>query len=663
MCGIVGSVDLKGRDRLDPAVTRAMAARIIHRGPDGEGFFDAPGVSLGMRRLSIIDVSGGDQPIYNEDGSIAIVFNGEIYNYLELRDQLVALGHRFATHSDTETIVHLYEQYGLGLFDHLRGMYAFALWDGRLGQLLLAVDHIGIKPLYLYEQDGRLLFASEIKALLADPAVHTAMNLEALDTFLSFGYMLGQDTLLHGVRRLMPGHCLLVDTRTGTSQSHVFWQWARAGSDPLAPPQHPMDAAAAVVQARELLRDSVRIHLRSDVPLGLFLSGGIDSAAMLAMMTEFEPGSVQTYTVGYDIPTGDNELEQAARIAAHFGAKHHAHVINAEDWWEHLLTYVYHNDEPVDNPSIISLKALAEVTARHVKVVLNGTGGDELFCGYVSHEHWPRLLRTSARLDRVLPARWRKRLIGGPLGSLERWYPAMKRYPIIGALPYYLPRWQMPFLPAAEALQRQASFEGYALSDGLRRLLYAPELAAAWQHGRHKEQAYAAILAAAMIGSRDPVNVTQAAVALAWLPADALLTADRVTMAHSLELRVPFFDRPLLDFAINLPPGLKTRGNKWLLREAMRPYLPQWALEQPKKWFGSPVLQWFDGPLRDRTQAILLDERTLGRGYFRRSTLEKLLQRHFSRREDHIQLVMRLLLLELWQRAFVDGDAGPGGAY
>ncbi len=655
MCGIVGSIDFQGRDRVDPSLTRTMAARIAHRGPDGDGFFDAPGVSLGMRRLSIIDVTGGDQPIFNEDGSVAIVFNGEIYNYVELRQTLAAQGHEFATLSDTETIVHLYEQHGLGLFDHLRGMYAFALWDGGRGRLLLAVDHIGIKPLYLHEREGRLTFASEIKALLADPAIQASPNLQALDTFLSFGYMLGEETLFQGIRRLMPGHYLLVDTRAGTVGTAPFWRWRDAATDPLAPAQRPAEPAAAVGLARELLRDSVRIHLRSDVPLGLFLSGGIDSASMLALMSEFEPGSVETYTVGYDIPTGDNELAQARRTAEHFGATHHAHVINADDWWRHFLAYVYHNDEPVDNPAAVSLQALAEVTARDVKVVLNGTGGDELFCGYGSHAAWPGLLRAAARLDGLLPADWRRRLIGRPLGALERWYPRLKRLPLLGALPYYLPRWQMPFLPLEEALRRASSYEGYTLSDSLRRQLYAPALMAAWQRSQHKERAFARVLTAAGAGGEDPVNVVQALVALSWLPADALLVADKVTMTHSLELRVPFFDRPLLDFAINLPPDLKARGNKWLLREAMRPYLPPWALERPKQWFGSPVRDWFDGPLRARTQAILLDGRALGRGYFRRGTLEKLLGQHFAKRADHVQLVNRLLLLELWHQAFVDG--------
>lgn len=656
MCGIVGQIDLQGRDRLDPALTRAMTARIAHRGPDGDGYFDSPGVSLGMRRLSIIDVAGGDQPIYNEDGSLAIVFNGEIYNYVELSEQLIARGHRYATRCDTETVLHLYEEYGLDLFDHLRGMYAFALWDSRRGRLLLAVDHIGIKPLYLAEHDGRLLFASEIKALLADPGLALRLNLGALDTYLSFGYMLGEETLFAGIRRLKPGHYLLVEPGAGRVEQRSFWQWSTIEHDPQKPAERPESPEAAVVRLRELLRESVRIHLRSDVPLGLFLSGGIDSASVLALMTEFEPGSVETYTVGYDMPTGDNELAQARRTAEHFGATHHEHVIDAEAWWQHFLAYIYHNDEPVDNPAAVSLQALAQVTARDVRVILNGTGGDELFCGYSSHASWPGMLDMAARLDRFLPGRWRNAAIGRPLGLLEPWYPALKRHRIVGALPYYIPRWQMPFLPGGEALRRAASFEGYALSGGLRRRLYGADLAAAGGEAL-KAQWYDQILAAARVGAVDPVDAVQALVALTWLPGDGLLVADKVTMAHSLELRVPFFDRPLIDFAANLPPSFKTLGNKWLLRRAMQPYLPAWALERPKQWFGSPVLAWFDGPLRERIQSILLDRGALARDLFRPEALERLLTRHFERREDHVQLVTRLLILELWQRAFLDGQA------
>lgn len=656
MCGIAGSIDLQGRDRVDPALTRAMTARIAHRGPDGEGFFDAPGVSLGMRRLSIIDVAGGDQPIFNEEGTLALVFNGEIYNYIELRQALSALGHRFATQTDTETIVHLYEQYGLSLFDHLRGMYAFALWDASRARLVLAVDHIGMKPLYLTQCNGRLLFASEIKALLVDPEVQATPDPAVLDTALTFGYMLGEQTLFIGIRRLMPGHYLVVDTRTGSVEQGRFWSWADADRDPLAAGPAPVTPDEAVEQTRLLLQDSVRLHLRSDVPLGLFLSGGIDSATMLALMSTCEPDSVVTFTVGYDIPTGDNELEQARRVARHFHARHRELVISAEDWWQHFEAFVYHVDEPIDNPSAVSLQALARLAAQEVKVVLNGTGGDELFCGYQSHAAWPPLLRLSARLDRLLAPEWRAKLVGRPLGLLEPWYATLKRYPVLGALPYYLPRWQMPLLPVEEALRRGISYEGYTLWEGLRRRLYSPDLNALRRQVGHKEAAFADLLAEAHRRNDNPVDIVQALVALTWLPADALLVADKVTMAHSLELRVPFFDRPLLDFAIRLPPYLKARGNKWLLREAMRPYLPPWALERPKQWFGSPVQTWLDRPLRDRAQAILLDRRTLERGYFRQQAVVDLVERHFSGRENHIQLVLRLLTLELWQRAFVDGE-------
>ncbi|MGQ9889547.1 MAG: asparagine synthase (glutamine-hydrolyzing), partial [Aggregatilineales bacterium] len=403
-------VDLTGAGRADPALARRMADRIRHRGPDGDGFYHAPGVALGMRRLSIIDVAGSDQPLYNEDGSVALVFNGEIYNYRELRAELVRSGHALRTAGDGETLVHLYEEHGLRLFDHLRGMYAFALWDSRARRLLLAVDHIGMKPLYLHERGGLLYFASEVKAFYADPDMPRRLNTGALDAYMGFGYMIGPETLFEGVRRLPPGHALLVESGTQTLRS--FWTFGAAASAPL-----PGGAGAIVEQARDLLTEAVRLHLRSDVPLGLFLSGGVDSAAVLALMAQEAGGRIQTYTIGYDMDAPDNELAQARQVAAHFATQHHERVISADEWWEGFERYVYAHDEPNANPSAVSLLLLAEMTAQHVKVVLTGLGGDELFCGYPNHRTIARALRAQASWGRAL------RPLAGLLGALEPHYP------------------------------------------------------------------------------------------------------------------------------------------------------------------------------------------------------------------------------------------------
>lgn len=653
MCGIVGVLDLTRAGRVNPDLVRAMSRAIVHRGPDGDGFYhwpeSAPRVALGMRRLSIIDLNTGDQPIYNEDRSLALVFNGEIYNYVELRRELERLGHRFYTQTDTETLVHGYEQWGLDLFGHLRGMYAFALWDSDRERLVLAVDHIGIKPLYLAEHGGRLLFASEVKALFADDSLPRRLNLDTLDTYLTFGYMIGPETLYEGVRRLPPGHALIAEN----GEQKLVRHWNTHYS---AAPERPHDERAILAETRDRLRESVRLHLRSDVPLGLFLSGGIDSAAVLALMSQMEPGKIKTFSVGYDVGQGaanpDDETLHARRIAEHFGADHHERIITADDWWRFLLAYVYHHDEPNANPSIISLQALAEITAQHVKVVLNGTGGDELFCGYRSHRRYPWAIRSAARLDRAVPRAVRARLIGQPWKYAEALYPAMRRWRIIGALPAYLPEWRALFLPMHDGLRRLASFEGLVFSDVLRDRLYSPALHAAWDRAHHKEETYKAIFNRAW--TDDPADLAQALTIHTWLPGNGLLSVDKVTMAHSLEARVPFFDPPLIGFAMQIPPAIRLKSNKYVLREAMRADLPDFARQRAKQPFGTPILRWFDTALADRVRAVLLDPHSLGRGLFDRAALETLLARHFAGQTDRVEVVFRLLLLELWQQATID---------
>lgn len=667
MCGICGMIDLKKHHRGDPALVRRMADRIAHRGPDGDGFHDAPDVTLGMRRLSIIDVDGSDQPLYNEDGSIAMVFNGEIYNYRELRADLLARGHTLRTEGDGETIIHLYEESGLDLFGHLRGMYAFALWDSRAERLLLAVDHIGMKPLYLHERDGRLLFASEVKALFADEATPRGLNLDVLDTYLSFGYMIGAETLFDGVRRLPPGHALVAEN--GATRLHRFWEFPKPsvpsphvryvahsslppgeGLERSAPPLYERERGPGgedniIAQARARLAESVHLHLRSDVPLGLFLSGGVDSASVLALMAREASGRIKTFTVGYDAKSPDNELLRARQIAQHFQTDHHERVITATDWWRGFEKAVYHHDEPIANSSAVSLLLLAEETGSQVKVVLTGLGGDELFAGYSGHSAIPQLLRRQQTWGKLLTP------VGGALAALEPHYPAMKRYRVIGALPTYLPRVRQAALPREEALLRMQSFDGMVFSDSLRDRLYSPELKAAWSRAQHKERTYAAIVERSW--RDDPYNTAQALTINTWLTGNALLHTDKVTMAASLEARVPFFDPALLQFAADVPPVLRMRGNKYVLREAMRPYVPAFALERPKQPFGTPILNWFDDELQPRIQDVLLNPDAFIGAYFNRPELERLLRDHFARRAQQVEVMFRLLTLEVWGQTFV----------
>lgn len=646
MCGICGIVDAsterRTRNRVPADAVMRMSKIIKHRGPDGDGFFTAPGVGLGMRRLSIIDVDGSDQPLYNEDHSIALVFNGEIYNYRELRRDLQQRGHRLTTEGDGETVIHLYEECGLALFGQLRGMYAFALWDTRTETLLLAVDHIGMKPLYLHERDGLLHFASEVKALFADSDIPREMNLDVLDTYLSFGYMIGEETLFKGIRRLPPGHALTV--QGGQVKLHRHWQFDTPESNLPA-----RSDAQVIEEARRLISDSVNIHLRSDVPLGLFLSGGIDSAAVLAIMAREAGDRVKTFTIGYKTATPDNELDQARAAAAYFKTDHHEYSIDAQTWWRGYEKYVYYHDEPNANPSAVSLLLLAKETAHHVKVVLTGLGGDELFGGYPAHRVIPQILRDSQHWGRML------RPLAGPLGMLEGWYPQFKRYRIIGALPTYAPPLRHALFPRDEALLRNQSFDGVVFSDALRKRLYGPLLDQRWQIARHKESTFRRI--AAESWRDDAYNTAQAVVINTWLTGNALLSQDKVTMAYSLEARVPFFDPVLFKFAANVPPALRMRANKYVLREAVRPFLDEAAVTRHKKPFSTPIGQWFDDDLSSNLREVIQDRDSLSRQLFKGAALDRLLNDHFSRKARYEEVIFRLATLELWAKAFLKVNA------
>jgi asparagine synthase (glutamine-hydrolysing) len=627
-------LDLTGHRRADVGIVRAMAAAIRHRGPDGDGFYESASgtLAMGMRRLSIIDVAGSDQPLFNEDGQIALVFNGEIYNYRELRETLIRQGHQFQTEGDGETLIHLYERDDLAMFGALRGMYGFALWDEARGRLMLAVDHIGMKPLYVHESGGMLRFASEIKALLVDPSVRAEIDETLLDHYMTFGYRVGAETLFKGVRRILPGHALIAEH--GRLDALQTWGFGEKPIDTAG-----MDETAIIAGTRDRIAESVQLHLRSDVPLGLFLSGGVDSAAVLANMAA-QGGQIETFTVGYATTTPDNELAAARRIAAHFGTTHHERVIDAEDWWRGFERYIYHHDEPNANPSAVSLLLLAEETAKRVKVVLTGLGGDELFYGYGHHRIIPW----------VLTQRWGHALapLDGVFRLIEPHYPAMKRWRGVGALPTYLPRWRLPLLERDDLLRRAMSFDGLVMTDALRRGLY--------QGAAGEDTAFAAVVRDS--AHPDPAKFAQRLVINTWLAGNALLNADKVTMAHSLEARVPFFDPALLDWAAEIPPRLQLLSNKHVLREAMRPLLPDWALERPKQPFGTPILAWFSGALAARIQAIMRDPGALVREWFDGDGLDRLLDGHFSGRAPQVEVVFRLLTLELWGQRFLRGDHG-----
>lgn len=636
MCGIVGMIDLHQQGRVSPSLIPSMCDRIQHRGPDGEGHFYDPNLALGMRRLSIIDVNGSEQPLYNQDRTLSMVFNGEIYNYRELRTRLIEQGYHFQTDGDGETILHLYEAYGTGLFEHLRGMYAFALWDAKAERLLVAVDHIGMKPLYLAEQDGFLAFASEVKAFFTDEwHIAPRLNLNALDTYLSFGFQVGEATLFEGVHRLPAGHYLIAEK--GTYQIKPYWQFGMSSFSP----SH-QDTSTWIEQTRMALVESVQLHLRSDVPLGLFLSGGIDSASILGIMAREQTESIQTFTVGYQASVPDNELHHAQRIATHFKTHHNERIISAQDWWHGFERYIYHEDEPTANPSAVSLLLLAEDTAKYVKVVLTGLGGDELFGGYNHHRSVPQLLHAQARYGALM------RPFTHALSDIDRFYPILKRYRGLGAIPTYLPNLLRIGLPREEALLRTLSYDGMVFSDSLRQTLYGAGLKGI---GREPiRNMYRTIL---QTSQRDNAHDTALAlVANTWLHGNALLHADKVTMAHSLEARIPMFEPHLIQLATATPPQLRMKGNKWVLREAVRPYVPAFALDRPKQPFSTPIRGWFERELKPNIEAVLLNPHAKTSALFEQKALANILQQHFNGSEKHEEVVFRLLTLELWAQRF-----------
>lgn len=634
MCGICGAIDLSDMMVLPPDAIQAMTKAIAHRGPDGDGFYLGGSVALGMRRLSIIDLEGGNQPIANEDGSIQIVFNGEIYNYLELQQQLRQRGHQLATHSDTETIVHLYEDFGLDLFAHLRGMYAFALWDANAHRLILAVDHIGIKPLYVCQVGTVLVFASEVKALFAfGSQIPRELNVSLLDTYMSFGFMVGQETLFKGIRRLAPGSALILHDHTVQELQH--WKLDYTS----------LESGDYPAEIRATLEEAVRIHLRSDVPLGLFLSGGVDSATLLAFMSRSVPGQIKTFTVGYAGGNyQDNELEAARQTADCFDSDHHELRLTAIDWWNSVCPYVYAHDEPNANPSAVSLLALSKLTAQSVKVVLNGIGSDELFAGYPVHHTLPRALERARRM-RQIPVAFRSTALAG-FEQLERLYPRFSRFRGLGALPYALPPLYHQLDTEANQIRRTMAFDGTVFSIALRRSLFAND------PGDASQRTFQTLLDVAPTDSA--ANLIHFLKIYLWMPGNGLLSADKVSMAYSLEGRVPYFDRSLMELAAHIPPQVRLRENKYLLRAATRDVLPEAIRNRPKKPFGTPIQSWFATTLRPQLKEVLYDQKALQRPYFRKATYVRLLENHFAGRTSQPEIIWRLVNLELWHRVFID---------
>jgi asparagine synthase (glutamine-hydrolysing) len=626
MCGVCGIVSFEVDEQIDQPALARMCQALRHRGPDDEGYYLDEQAGLGMRRLSIIDLDTGRQPISDETQSLWIVFNGEIYNYRALRAELERRGHVFKTQSDTEVIVHAYEEYGRDCVGHFIGMFAIAIWDKARRSLFLVRDRLGIKPLYYWSSGKRLVFGSELKALLESPHVPREVDHLALDQYLTLEYIPSPRTIFQEVRKLPPGHWLTFDEHG--VRVEPYWDVSRVSL--------PADERACAEQLTELIDDAVRLRLVSDVPLGAFLSGGIDSSTVVAAMQQAGAAPIRTFSIGFDDATYD-ELPYARLVARTFGTDHSEEILKPDisSLAEELIG---HLDEPFADFSIFPTYLVSRLARQSVKVVLSGDGGDEIFGGYDTYvaqrldrtyKRLPRPLRQRALpalLDRVPPQRAKKGLIN-----------KTKRFVEGAALPeeWGHTRWMMFLTPAD------------------RRALYQPDMQMAVS-GRTAAAALEQYYAQA--GSFDDLARQQYVDIKSYLADDILTKVDRMSMAVSLEARVPLLDHRLVEFALNLPPHLKlNRGQtKVILRRAMARRLPAEVLNKPKQGFSIPIKHWLRGPLRPLMHD-LLSPAAIGRhGYFQPATVARWMAEHLNGQANHSHRLWGLMVFELWHRQVMD---------
>jgi asparagine synthase (glutamine-hydrolysing) len=627
MCGIVGIV--RGDDApVDRGLVGSMCGAIRHRGPDEDGFYFNGPVGLAMRRLAIIDLKGGQQPIRNEAGTAWIVFNGEIYNYLELREKLEKLGHKFYTNCDTEAIVHAYDRYGADCPKHLRGMFAFAIWDEHKGELFLARDRVGKKPLLYAQVGGGLVFGSEFSALLLHPDISREIEPDALHYYLSYMYVPAPLTAYRAIRKLEPGHSLRW-SKNGDIKIERYWQ-------PDFSHKLKIDEEEAGERALEILREAVRVRLMSEVPLGAFLSGGVDSSAVVALMSQESSGPVKTFSIGFE-EQDFSELHHARRVAEHVGAEHHEFIVRPNAM-EVLPTLVEHYGEPYADSSALPTYYVSRETRKHVTVALNGDGGDECFAGYQRYA----AMRLAEKYHR-LPGILRESLIerGFELlpssGGLRDPVARAKRFMRAASLPKlerYL-RWMSVF--DAEA----------------KRELYSDEFARETMNMRETRFLEPWFAKANGAGIVDAALLTDT---MTYLPGDLLVKVDIASMAVSLEARSPFLDHHVIEFAASLPEKLKLKGltTKYILKRVLKRLLPAENLERPKMGFGVPIGHWFRGELQGYLRENLLSEKARKRGLFKPEAVKRMIEQHTDGKRSYDHQLWTLLMLELWFERFID---------
>jgi asparagine synthase (glutamine-hydrolysing) len=632
MCGIAGFVTGCAAAG-DSATLRRMTDVIRHRGPDDEGFYEDGHAFLGHRRLSIIDLATGHQPMTSESGKLWITYNGEIFNHADLREDLLRAGHLYQTRSDTETILHAFEEYGERFVERLRGMFAFALWHSETQELICVRDRLGIKPFYYYWNGSLFVFASEIKAILEHPAVSPRLEESLLPEYLAFGYASGDRTLFAGIRKLMPGHTLRLKLGPPQPSIEIARYWDVPEPDSSASSR---DDVSLIRECRERVAETVRMRLMSDVPLGMFLSGGVDSSTIAALMRRLTSGPVVTFAVGYR-ESAHSELDYAERVARAIGTEHHSVKVGMEEFFDALPRLIWHEDEPITWPSSISLNIVSRLAAKHVKVVLTGEGSDEIFGGYGRY-HLYLANQAANRLYGLLPSVLRERIRSSVASStlLSAGLRRKLQHTVVGRgpglVPLYLENFYCAF-PAGE--QRQifrASAEGSVYDEFLRY----------YDAG----------------ASRSPLGRMLYADQKTYL-VELLMKQDQMSMACSIESRVPFLDHPLVEFSASLPDRLRVRRGqgKYILKKAVEDLLPREIIYRRKMGFPTPIREWLLDSRAGRLYTCLRDPDGLVAACTDRTELEALLERHQRGVEDATDRIWRLLCLQIWGDVFLAGRA------
>lgn len=627
MCGITGFVNANG-DPADRAVLEAMNAAIVHRGPDEDGFYINENVGLAMRRLSIIDVAGGHQPIHNADRTKWLIFNGEVYNYRSLRDDLEKRGHKLYTKSDTEAVLHLFDEYDVDCLQHLRGMFAFAIWDESDRSLILARDRVGKKPLlYSHRPNGDLIFGSEFQAVLKHPSISREVDNDAIDNYLSYLCVPAPQTAFKQIRKLEPGHWLR--WKDGKIETRRYWQ-------PDFSKKIKITEEEAIEETTRILRESTRLRLISEVPLGAFLSGGVDSSTVVALMAQESASPVKTFSIGFD-EEDFSELKYAKRVAEHVGAEYNEFIVrpNALDV---IPTLVEHYGEPYADSSAIPTYYVAKETRKYVTVALNGDGGDESFAGYERYAAM-RIAERYAHIPRAL----RKIFIEAPVRLLPTSEIKRSRF-----------RDAKRFLQAANLPRTERYFRWMAtFNRETKPELYTRDFAATVSGQNSSALLDRWFATANGTGTLDATMLTDQ---MTYLPNDLLVKVDIASMANSLEARSPFLDHNLIEFAASLPEHIKMRGfeTKSLLKKVAARLVPNDVVYRRKMGFGVPIGKWFRGEMKDFVRGVLLCERSLKRGIVKPEILERYVDEHASARRDHSFQLWTLLMLELWFQRFID---------